>query len=149
MARKKTINLAVPEPLLGEFNEICAHYGHAKQKGLVLSAAMLMFLEADPADQGKALERIMIADVRNGVESLIERARAEQTRRVEARQDAEQQAGQQAGGEAEPEPGTNHQPHPAAPPPLARAAKKAGRSRKAVRETPDPPSATDPNTRSS
>ncbi len=50
------------------------HYGHAKQKGLVLSAAMLMFLEADPSEQGKALERIMIADVRNGVDTLIERA---------------------------------------------------------------------------
>lgn len=122
MARKKTINLAVPEPLLYEFNEVCAHYGHAKQKGLVLSAAVLMFLEADPVDQGKALERIMIADVRSGVDSLIERARSEQARRIELRQ-----------GEAQVPPG--QQP---TDPGLLRAARKAGESRKSLKDLPDP-----------
>ena len=117
MPRKKTINLAVPEPLLQEFTEVCAHYGHAKQKGLVLSAAILSFLESDPAEQGKALERIMIADVRSGVETLVERARGEQARRVEARQ----QHAEQAEGEANPA--------------LPRAAKKAGKSRKSIKHT--------------
>ncbi|MEX0885017.1 MAG: hypothetical protein WD009_01140 [Phycisphaeraceae bacterium] len=111
MARKKTINLAIPEALLAEFNEVCRHYGHAKQKGMVLSAAMLMFLEADPARQGEVLERILIADVRSGVESMVERARVEQARAI-AQRDAESAAGAA----------------PAAPP-LRRAAKPAGRSR--------------------
>lgn len=82
MASKKTINLAIPVPLLNEFNEVCSHYGHGKQKGMVLSAAILMFLEAHPAEQGRALERILIADVRSGVDALIDKARQEQARRL-------------------------------------------------------------------
>ena len=127
MPPKKTINLAVPEPLLDEFNEVCAHYGHAKQKGLVLSAAILMFLEADPAEQGKALERIMIADVRSGVHSLIERARSEQARRIEERQNADLPASGQA-DEA---------------PAQRRAARKAGASRKPLKDLPEPPESTE------
>ena len=127
MPRKKTINLAVPESLLEEFNEVCAHYGHAKQKGLVLSAAILMFLEADPAEQGKALERIMIADVRSGVASLIERARTEQARRVEDRRRDEEAND----GEREPSSAST----------LPRAAKKAGDARKPLKDLPDPPDA--------
>lgn len=109
MPRKKTINLAVPVPLLDEFTEVCRHYGHAKQKGLVLSAAILMFLEADPAEQGRALERILIADVRSGVDALVQRAKEEQARRIKHRQTA-------AAPDAEP---------------YAKAAKKAGEARKA------------------
>ena len=124
MPRKKTINLAVPEPLLNEFNEVCAHYGHGKQKGLVLSAAILAFLESDPAEQGKALERIMIADVRSGVEGLVERARAEQARRVEKRH---QNTDTSSESEAEPNPA------------LPRAAKKPGRSRKPLKNLPPTP----------
>ncbi|MFA9477610.1 hypothetical protein ACERK3_04805 [Phycisphaerales bacterium AB-hyl4] len=86
MPRKKTINLAIPEPLLEEFNEVCRHYGHAKQKGLVLSAAILMFLEADPAEQGESLERILISDVRAGVDSMIHRAKQEQLERINQRE---------------------------------------------------------------
>ena len=126
MPAKKTINLAVPQPLLEEFNEVCAHYGHAKQKGLVLSAAMLMFLEADPAEQGKALERIMIADVRSGVESLIERARTEQARRIESRQQSD---------------GSPAEAPAAVDPARPRAAKKAGEARTgyaAEADEPDP-----------
>ena len=82
MASKKTINLAIPVPLLDEFNELCRHYGHGKQKGMVLSAAILMFLESHPAQQGDALERVLIADVRSGVDNLIAKAREEQARRL-------------------------------------------------------------------
>ncbi|MEX0653110.1 MAG: hypothetical protein WD534_14370 [Phycisphaeraceae bacterium] len=114
MSRKKTINLAVPEPLLAEFNEVCRHYGHAKQKGLVLSAAILLFLEADPSEQGDALERILIADVRNGVDSMITRAKKEQIERIQTRET------------------------PAETPRLAKAAKKARPARKPVRRLPNP-----------
>lgn len=117
MPRKKTINLAVPVPLLNEFNEVCRHYGHAKQKGLVLSAAVLMFLEADPAEQGRALERILIADVRSGVDALVQRARAEQAQRVNDRQS------QSDDGQGE-------------MPRLAKAAKKAGESKKSISKLP-------------
>ncbi len=113
MARKKTINLAIPEALLTEFNEVCRHYGHGKQKGMVLSAAMLMFLEADPADQGEVLERILISDVRSGVESMVERAREKQAEAIQQRQ--------ASGGDAKPESA-----------PLLRAAKPARPARHGV-----------------
>jgi len=129
MPRKKTINLAVPEPLLQEFNEVCAHYGHAKQKGLVLSAAILAFLESDPAEQGKALERIMIADVRSGVDMLVQRARAEQARRIDARDKADAPDAPDAGGDG---PGEDHPAESALP----RAAKKAGSSKKPLKHLP-------------
>lgn len=115
MSRKKTINLAIPESLLGEFNEVCRHYGHAKQKGLVLSAAILLFLEADPSEQGDALERILIADVRDGVDSMIMRAKQEQIERIESRE------------------------APADSPRLAKAAKKARPARKPIRRMPQSP----------
>ena len=133
MARKKTINLAVPESLLHEFNEVCAHYGHGKQKGLVLSAAILMFLEADPSEQGKALERIMIADVRSGVESLIARARAEQARRIEAHQAQGPDVDEASSGR---ERQSSSQPR-------LRAARKAGKSRKSLKNLPEPPESSD------
>lgn len=123
MPRKKTINLAIPVPLLNEFNEVCKHYGHAKQKGLVLSAAILMFLEADPADQGEALERILVADVRSGVDELIERAKTEQIRRIEARQ----QQGSQPDDETE------------TYSPLRIAAKRAGDSKRSIKRLPQEP----------
>ena len=114
MARKKTINLAIPEALLAEFNEVCRHYGHGKQKGMVLSAAMLMFLEADPAQQGEVLERILISDVRSGVESMIDRARAKQAEAI-AQRKAQGEEGAGDAGES--------------PVPLRRAAKPARPSR--------------------
>ena len=132
MARKKTINLAIPEALLTEFNEVCRHYGHAKQKGMVLSAAMLMFLEADPAKQGDVLERILIADVRSGVESMVERAREQQAKAIDDRQ-AQKKAEGQAPESGEQEAG--HQP-------LRRAAKPARRARHGL-PRPHPESDTD------
>lgn len=127
MPPKKTINLAIPEPLLTEFNDVCKHYGHAKQKGLVLSAAMLMFLEADPEAQGKALERILIADVRSGIETMIARARQEQARRVAERDCQETSEASHA-----PEAAQDDSP-------LARAARRAGDSRRSVKELPELP----------
>lgn len=82
MARKKTINLAVPEDLLDQFNVVCSHYGHAKQKGLVLSAAMLMFLRADPQDQGRCLEDLVRSDIADGVKRVIANADREQQLRA-------------------------------------------------------------------
>lgn len=85
-SRKKTINLAVPELLLEQFMAVCSEYGHGKQKGLVLSAAMLMFLKADPVAQGRCIEEIMKADVADGVSRMIEKARREQGLRIATRE---------------------------------------------------------------
>lgn len=125
MASKKTINLAIPVPLLDEFNELCRHYGHGKQKGMVLSAAILMFLEAHPAEQGCALERVLVADVRSGVDNLIAKAREEQARRLAGASSCEQT---EASADATP----THTPP-------AIAAKTAREAKKPVRELPNIP----------
>lgn len=73
MSKKKPLNLSVSAELLDQFNEVCGHYGHAKQKGMVLSSAILMFIEADPQTQGKYLKRIATAQIESGVEEMIQR----------------------------------------------------------------------------
>jgi hypothetical protein len=85
MRSRKTINLAVPADLAEQFDAICGVYGHGKQKGLVLAAAMLMFLEAHPEAQGEAIERVFQADVAQGVKQMLDRARAEQQQRIAAK----------------------------------------------------------------
>lgn len=60
---KKTLNLAVPAELLANFNRVCALYGHGKQKGMVLSAALLMFLEAPAEEQVGFVRRAALAEV--------------------------------------------------------------------------------------
>lgn len=60
---KKTLNLAVPAELLADFNRVCALYGHGKQKGMVLSAALLMFLEAPASEQVRFVRRAALAEV--------------------------------------------------------------------------------------
>ncbi len=85
MARKKTLNLSVPAEILNEFDAVCRHYGHAKQKGMVLSAALLMFLRADPKEQGECLKGIATAQITAGEQTLLERIRREQADAVAAR----------------------------------------------------------------
>ncbi|MEM1027368.1 MAG: hypothetical protein AAGJ38_04730 [Planctomycetota bacterium] len=85
MQRKPTLNLAIPEALLNEFNAVCRAYGHNKQKGQVLSAALMMFMEADPRDQGRWVEEVVKADVAQGIDQLLERVRRQQGLRVAQR----------------------------------------------------------------
>ena len=146
MPQKKPLNLSVPAELLDEFYAVCENYGHAKQKGQVLSAALLMFLRADPAEQGRCLEEIAGAEINAGVARMLERARKEQTLRVATRQAAERAPGEAApqpeqGGAASPAetgqatgPGL---PSEAPPGPQRRAAKRPGQSKHGYRAKPD------------
>lgn len=70
MIGKKTINLAISTDLAERFNSICRQFGHGKQKGMVLGAAILMFLEADPHSQGEYVKRLAVADIESGVRRL-------------------------------------------------------------------------------
>ncbi len=70
MPPKKTLNLAVPADLLERFNSLCQQYGHNKQKGMVLSAAVLMFLRAEPEVQGRFLQEVATAEIEAGVKRL-------------------------------------------------------------------------------
>ena len=148
MTQKKTLNLSVPAELLDEFYTVCQHYGHAKQKGQVLSAALLMFLRADPAEQGRCLEEVVGAEITSGVEQLLERARKEQGLRIATREAAER-AGQaeaaEAPGEAsdtagadEPSTGEGEVRESQATP-HRRAARRAGDSVRGRSSLPEPP----------
>lgn len=97
MPPKKTVNLTVPSDLLDQFESVCRHYGHAKQKGMVLSAAILMFLEADPADQGECLKQIAVCDIEEGVAELKDKAGKEQSLRAALRKAEQRAAGDPAG----------------------------------------------------
>lgn len=125
MAKKKTINLAVPTELLDEFNRVCQQYGHVKQKGQVLSAAMLMFLRADPAEQGRCLEDVVGADITAGVARMIERSKREQGLRIATRE-----ATERVENAAEPDVADEQQARP------RQAAKKAGDAKHGVSELP-------------
>lgn len=70
MGQKKTINLAIPTELADRFNRICGQFGHGKQKGMVLGAAIVMFLEAEPRLQGEYVKRLAVADIESGVRRL-------------------------------------------------------------------------------
>ena len=78
MNRKPTINLAVDAKVLAAFERTAAAYGHGKQKGLVLTAALLHFLEADPRDQARSVEAAMRADLNSGTAALLAEARRRQ-----------------------------------------------------------------------
>jgi hypothetical protein len=70
MPDKRTINLAVPAELADAFDHACSVYGHGKQKGLILAAAIRMFLDADPTEQGERIRQVFAADVLKGVEAM-------------------------------------------------------------------------------
>jgi hypothetical protein len=61
--KKKTINLTVSPSLVDRFDDVCGRYGHGKQKGMVLSAAILMFLEATAARQAEYVKRVAVSEV--------------------------------------------------------------------------------------
>lgn len=67
---KQAMNLTVPQPLADAFYAVCDTYGHGKQKGMILSAAILMFLEADPKTQGAYLKAVTGAEIDQGVREM-------------------------------------------------------------------------------
>jgi hypothetical protein len=78
----KTINLAINTQMLEQFEQVTAIHGHGKQKGLVLSAAILMFLEADPRHQQRCVLAVMEQHTHQGMEQLLAEARAHQAQQV-------------------------------------------------------------------
>jgi hypothetical protein len=128
------LNLAIPADLLDEFNEACKVYGHAKQKGMVLSAAILMFLRSDPAVQGRCLEDVGKAEITGGVQAMIERAKAEQGLAIAAREatDVAGRIEREAADASEPVKRSSEAPRR-----QKKAAKKQGKSRKGISKLPD------------
>ncbi|HEV7298059.1 MAG TPA: hypothetical protein VGN72_01750 [Tepidisphaeraceae bacterium] len=83
--RKQTISFSIDPVLADRFREATsAYFG---KLGLCFSACMLMWLEADPEVQAKYLKRIFGAEVDEELLELIEQAKAEQLKRIKARED--------------------------------------------------------------
>lgn len=94
MARKKrNLNLAIEPAFYDSFHRVALAYGHVKQKGDVLAAALLMFVEADPVTQASYLKRIASARIDDGVTELVEEAKLNQARAIAARESKPAPAG--------------------------------------------------------
>src|SRR5205807_2181113 len=84
MARKQNINVYVDRGLAEQFRN--AAQGYFGRLGMCFSAAMLMFLEADPRTQGEYLTKVFKAEVEDEVQAIVEAAKAEQARRIAERE---------------------------------------------------------------
>ena len=80
--RKQTVSFSVHQELAERFREATREY--YGRLGMCFSAAMLMFLEADPKTQGEFLKRVFDAELNNEVDATIEAAKAEQIKRIKA-----------------------------------------------------------------
>ena len=68
------------------FNEVARQYCHAKQQGVPMAAAMLMFLEATPEYQAAKIKEVLGAEVDETAERLVEAARDRQAQAVQGRE---------------------------------------------------------------
>lgn len=86
--RKDVFNISRSVPLqLGKtFDALARRYCHKKQQYVPLSAAMLMFIEADPTVQKEFVKRILAIEVDRTAGELIAEAKAEQAAKIEARE---------------------------------------------------------------
>jgi hypothetical protein len=85
MARKQTISFVVHPTLGGQFREMTQNY--FGKLGLCFSAAMLQFLETDPRVQAEYIKRVFDAELNEEMQTTIEAAKAEQLKRINARED--------------------------------------------------------------
>lgn len=81
---KAKFNVAVDANIERRFREIADAYDG--QLGRCLAAAMLAFLEMDPAQQAELLTRCFQAEIHGSMEKLVEDAKAEQVSRIKKRE---------------------------------------------------------------
>lgn len=87
MPRKRTVSFRVDPLLVTKFQEAAKpYYGKV---GACLSAAILLWLEQDPAVQGQYLKKLYEAEIDSEVAAVIDGAKAEQLRRIKAREQRE------------------------------------------------------------
>ena len=84
MPAKRTVSFRIQPQLEERFRQATSdYYG---KLGLCFSAAIVMFLEADPKTQGEYIKRVFDAEVRDEVDAVLEAAKAEQLRRIKSRE---------------------------------------------------------------
>ena len=82
-ATKRNISFRISRILADRFHEAAKNY--FGKMGICFSAAVLMWLEADPQTQGQYIKRIFDADVNDEIQAAIDAAKAEQLRRIRAK----------------------------------------------------------------
>ena len=87
MARdKQPINFSVHRTLAERFRDGAKNY--FGKLGLCFSAAMLMFLEADPQTQASYIKKVFDAEVEDEMEATVQAAKEEQLRKIKSREDS-------------------------------------------------------------
>jgi hypothetical protein len=87
MRRNVNMNCYVNQHLAKQFREAVKHYDD--RIGFCVSAALLMWLEAEPKVQGDYLKRVFQLDLGDQVEDMLRAVKEEQVRRVEQSERAE------------------------------------------------------------
>ncbi len=80
---KVNVNFAADPQLVARFREATRQY--LGRLGTCFSAAMAMWLAADPQEQGLWLKRVYEAEIDKEVQSLIEEIRVEQAAKTKER----------------------------------------------------------------
>jgi hypothetical protein len=84
MRRSENMNLYVNRHVAKIFRESAKRYDD--RIGMCASAAFLMWLQADPVEQGEFLNRVFQLDLKDQVEDTLRAVKEEQARRVEERE---------------------------------------------------------------
>lgn len=84
--RKQTISFSIHPALADRFRDATKEY--YGKLGLCFSAGVLMWLEADPEEQATFLRRVFDAEVADEMIAVIEQAKAEQMKKIQAREQA-------------------------------------------------------------
>jgi hypothetical protein len=86
MARKKLVSFRIHEDLAKAFHETAKpYYG---KLGLCFSAAVAMFIQADPRMQEQFIKRVFEAELSDEVEELLGQLKIEQFGRLKGRNHA-------------------------------------------------------------
>ncbi len=94
MGRNLNLNLNISARVARQFREAAKHYDG--RIGLCASAALLMWLEADPKTQGAYLSEVFQLDLTDQVDDSLQAVKDEQARKVAERERHEGQ-GQKRG----------------------------------------------------
>lgn len=68
--------------MVEELDEVASRFGHAKQQGVVLSAAVIALLRMTADEQMALVKSVASAEIADEVDRLIAEAKTEQARRA-------------------------------------------------------------------
>lgn len=91
MRRSENMNVYVNRHVAKSFRESAKNFDD--RIGMCASAAFLMWLRADPVEQGEFLNRVFQLDLKDQVEDALKIVKEEQARRVQEREHGESKGG--------------------------------------------------------